>query len=252
MKIQYASDLHIEFSENNEFLKANLLKKVGDILILAGDIVPFKVLNRIDDFFQYLSDNFENTYWIPGNHEYYQYNLADKQGMFHEKIKKNVHLLNNVKLDINGIDFLFTTLWSHISPRNQWQIQSSMNDFHVIQNGDEILSIEQYNSLHNESISFLNNNISSGTAAKSIVVSHHAPTLMNYPEQYKGDVLNEAFAVELFDFIEKHQPDYWIYGHTHSNTDDFNIGKTCLVTNQLGYVGYNEHKDFEINRVFEL
>lgn len=252
MKLQYASDLHIEFPENKAFLKTHPLKSIGDILVLAGDIVPFAVLDKNLDFFSYLSDNFENTYWIPGNHEYYYYNLADKHGTFHEKIKSNVHLLNNCSLKINNIDFLFTTLWSHISPINQWYIHSSMNDFRVIKHGDDILSVEQYNLLHQESLEFLNNAFTSISTKKSVVVSHHVPTLMNYPPKYKGDALNDAFAVELFDFIEQNQPDLWIYGHTHGNVSDFNIGKTRLVTNQLGYLRSNEHALFNNDRFFKI
>jgi hypothetical protein len=57
--------------------------------------------------------------------------------------------------------------------------------------------------------------------------------------------INEAFGVELYDLIEKANADFWIYGHHHCNVPPFNIGKTKLLTNQLGYVHNDEHLLFD-------
>jgi len=244
MIIQYASDLHLEFPENKNFLKINPIKPEGDILILAGDIVPFAVMDKHKDFFKYVSDHFKTTYWIPGNHEYYYFDAATKCGTLNEKIRNNVFLVNNIAIQNENINFIFSTLWSKISPAYEWQIEHGVSDFHVIRYNGYRFSSVQFNQLHDESLLFIKQALHHNYTTKTVVVTHHVPTFLNYPEKYKGDALNEAFAVELFDLIEDSVADYWIYGHTHSNTPDFKIGHTKMLTNQLGYVKYNEHTSF--------
>ena len=252
MILQYASDLHLEFHENKEFLKSNPLKPKGGILLLAGDIVPFAVMDMHKDFFKYVSDHFETTYWIPGNHEYYHFDAAKKCGTFNEKIKSNVFLVNNTSIIQGDTRFLFSTLWSKIRPSLEWQIERQMNDFHVIMYKGNRLSSAHFNQLHSESLLFLTAELEKPFPGKTVVMTHHLPTLINYPEKYKGNVLNDAFAVELFDLIEAKGPDFWIYGHTHFNTPEFEIGKTKLVTNQLGYVKYGEHSQFQNDFCLEI
>ncbi|MBI5218294.1 MAG: metallophosphoesterase [Bacteroidia bacterium] len=244
MKIQYCSDLHLEFPENKKFLKNNPLLPRGDILLLAGDIVPFKVMDQHNDFFDYISSNFKTIYWVPGNHEYYYFDLAKKQGSFNEKIRDNIFLVNNFALQVQDIKFIFSTLWTHISAKNQWTVQKRLSDFYVIGFNNEKLIPIQYNKLHKDSLNFIKKELAVSKKEKKIVVTHHVPTFMHYPVKYKGDLLNEVFAVELYDLIEKSKIDYWIFGHHHENVAGFLIGKTKILTNQLGYVKYNEQKGF--------
>lgn len=252
MNIQYCSDLHLEFPENQAFLNSNPLKPAGEILILAGDIVPFAKMDKHSGFFDYLADNFETTYWIPGNHEYYRSDVSERSGTVNEKIRSNVLLINNQSVRINNTKLIFTTLWSHISPVHEWKIQKNMSDFHVITYQGRRFSPAIFNQLHEECRAFLLSALDETDDCETIVISHHVPTLFNYPQRYEESLLNEAFVVDLSELIESSGINYWIYGHTHANNSAFEVGKTRMLTNQLGYIEYNEHQDFNIAKIITI
>jgi len=252
MIIQYASDLHLEFPENKDFIKANPLQPKGDVLLLGGDIIPFGSIDRHKDFFNYVSDNFKMVYWIAGNHEYYGFDAAKKNGSFTEKIRDNVLLVNNVAIQHENVRFVFSTLWSKIRDYNQWQVERGMNDFRRIRYNEHRFNTDIYNQFHEDSMVFLQKELTSSNKLKTVVLTHHVPTLINYPAHFLGTPLNDAFAVELKDFIEIMEPDFWLYGHHHQNIPAFTIGKTKMLTNQLGYVGYGEHSEFDGSKVFKI
>jgi len=252
MNLQFASDLHLEFPDNKEFLGIKPLKPEGDILLLAGDIVPLYQMDKHSDFFNYLSDHFSVTYWLPGNHEYYHSDISQRSEYLNEKIRDNVFLVNNASMLAGNVNLIFTTLWTKISSRNQFEIQLRLSDFHVIKYNGRLLSVEQYNLMHDRCRSFLKEEFDKKKPGQTIVITHHMPTFLNYPEAYKGDALNEAFAVELSDLIETAEPEYWIFGHHHENKGEFKIGKTLLTTNQLGYVMYNEQEGFNKGKIIEI
>ena len=245
--IQYCSDLHLEFPENAAFIKRNPIQREAEILVLSGDIVPLKWKDKFDDFFNFVSDNFEKTYWIPGNHEYYHFDLFDKSGKLHESIKSNVFLVNNTSVIHDEKKLIFSTLWSKIREANKWVIEKTMNDFQLIHYKGFRFSAEQYNQLYDESIAFIQDEVKAAHSEKVLVFTHHCPTLMNYPPQYKGNNLNDAFATEHFEFIETSNIHAWVYGHTHCNTPEFKISNTRMLTNQLGYIEYDEQFGFRTN-----
>ncbi len=251
MKIQYCSDLHLEFPENKKYLSNNPIKPVGEVLLLAGDVVPFAVMDHHESFFDFVSDHFQTVYWLPGNHEYYHSDLADRCGLLNEKIRSNVWLVNNVVVNQRGFRFIFSSLWTMISLANRFSIQQSMSDFRVIRFNGRPFTPNDYNEQHESCLDFLKTELSQ-KIENTIVVSHHVPTFLNYPPQFKGDILNEAFAVELFDWIEPSGVNYWIYGHHHQPIPEFLIGNTKLLTNQLGYVRNKEHLGFKADAVIEL
>ena len=250
MKIQYCSDLHLEFPENRKFLSRNPLKPLGDVLVLAGDVVTFRELEKARDFIDFVSDHYSAVYWVPGNHEYYGSDISETPSPLRENIRQNVFLVNNQIVVHGGIRFVFTTLWSRISPLLEWDLQRSLSDFSAIAYGGEKFTPRRFTFLHEESLAFLKSALQEAVDMQTIVVTHHVPTLMNYPAVYKKSPLTEAFAVELFDLIETTDAACWIYGHHHVNTPAFRIGNTAMLTNQLGYVHHREHGTFRRDSKF--
>lgn len=97
MRIQYASDLHLEFRANSDYVLLNPLEVAGEVLVLAGDITLFgrnKYMNS--PFFDWCSENYKQTFIIPGNHEYYDgVDLSESLTDFEMMIRPNVRYLNN-------------------------------------------------------------------------------------------------------------------------------------------------------------
>jgi len=252
MKVQYCSDLHLEFVENYKLLKSSPLLPSGDILLLAGDIVPLLAVDKYPDFFDYVSDHFAYTYWVPGNHEYYFSDIGKYKKMLCEKIRDNVFLVNNTAVTHENVKFIFSTLWTQIATRTEWIIKRTLSDFHVIKCGENKFIPEQYNQLHRECLSYLQQEVAADHNKKTVVVTHHVPTHTCYPVRFAGDPMNSAFAVELTDFIESALIDYWIFGHHHCNVPAFTVGKTQLLTNQMGYVKKEENKNFLFDKIIEI
>jgi Icc-related predicted phosphoesterase len=251
MKVQYGSDFHLEFPENRKFLTRNPLKVVAEILVLAGDIVSFREMEKAREFFDFVSYHYSKVFWVPGNHEYYGSDITEKPVPLWEDVRYNVHLVNNQLVDYGGFRFIFSTLWSRISPLLGWDIQRSIADFSAISWAGGNFTSYRFGLLHRQSLKFLKNALQTAGGTQSIVVTHHVPTLMNYPSVYKNSPLTEAFAVELRDLIDVSGPNWWIYGHHHVNTPDFQIGRTRMLTNQLGYVHHHEHGSFRRDLVLK-
>lgn len=244
LSIQYCSDLHLEFKANENYLLQNPLVPKAEMLILAGDILLFKLFDKPCRFLDWCAANFEITYWIPGNHEYYHFDLANVKTPLHIKIRQNVILLNNQTVTYKNAELIFSTLWSHIPPQFEYIVQQSVNDFNFIKQNGKTITAKDFNALHKTDFDFLEGALAKPSDKQRIVVTHHVPTLMHYPEQYKNSNINSAFVVELFDTIVSSNAAYWIYGHHHCNTPALKIGSTTMLTNQLGYVQNNEHKLF--------
>jgi Icc-related predicted phosphoesterase len=251
MLFQFCSDLHLEFPENAAFLRQNPIRASSPVLILGGDILPFPQMHHFNWFFDSISGEFDQVYWIPGNHEYYFDDASARSGAFQEFIRPNVLLCNQHSLELNGYKLLLCTLWSNIQPKFRLLIQHRLSDFHVVRYGREGFTPEQFTALHRADLRFLREELQKKSMPTGIV-THHAPTFHHYNPSFQNDPVNQAFGTELSDFILEHEPAFWLFGHTHYNPGPFKLGLTQLETNQLGYLRHGEQKRFDLQMVFGL
>jgi Icc-related predicted phosphoesterase len=251
MRIQYCSDLHLEFDKNSKYLVKNPLKVGGDIMILAGDIVPLHDEFLNDPFFDFVSKNFRQVFWVPGNHEYYYRSISDYGISYNFKLRENINVLNNTNLEFEGIHYIFSTLWTRISEVNEKYIEQNVSDFECIANGDKKFRVADFNRLHEESLDFIKKSVEH-IRERSVIVTHHLPSFLCNKAVHNRSIINEAFCVDLTEFIETCNANFWIYGHSHFNQKPLHIGKTILLTNQLGYVQQKEQEGFRFNAYFSI
>ena len=130
MRIQYMSDLHLEFQENSRYLKHNELPVTGDVLVLAGDIFYLKdKIAPLTKFWKWASENYRQVLIVPGNHEYYNYSDVMERGLqWRWMFRENVGYYQNQVVRIDDTDFVLSTLWSR--PLHQLHFHQVLNGFH--------------------------------------------------------------------------------------------------------------------------
>ncbi len=258
MKIQYVSDIHLEFHN-----KIPNIEPIGDVLVLAGDIgYPFSGL-----YSQLLIDvnnKFNRVYIITGNHEFYNY--GKNKGKSMDEIISQIYSiidtykLSNVKFLYQSSDdyqtenelvrFVGCTLWTKI--KNPMYL---INDFESIPDMD----VDLYNELNNDDVEYLNRvideteyeKVNNVINIKLVIITHHMPSYNIIDSKFKiGDMnnYNQCFANKL-DSIIKDPITLWVYGHTHIPRID-KINGVNVVCNPIGYP--NENKVKEYNKIIEI
>jgi predicted phosphodiesterase len=240
MRIITYSDLHLEFGSGWMLPPdAN-----GDVMILAGDIIRAKDYDPLDHL---LGKWKKPVLYVMGNHEYYTRRpmneedkefkawLADK----HPRVK----LLLDEEVSIGGVNFFGGTMWTDFNTSDAHAMkiaQDEINDFRLICNPDETsFRPADAVALHENFKSKLLNWFGKDLTGPRVVITHSAPVI-NPNTKHRGSPFMPAFnSLDMVEVIERHQPTLWVYGHTHE-CDDQTIGKTRIISNQLGYPGnYN-------------
>jgi len=215
-------------------------------LILAGDISIFNTdSNTKDPFWDWASDNYREVIVAFGNHEFYgKKDLAKMEDGFEVEIKKNVHYYYNKVVTIDDIDIIVSTLWSKIE-KNQEIIETKVSDYKKIYYNEKLVTPSEITQEHEKCLKFIEKALKESQAKHKIVVTHYVPSELLVDPKFKDTPYQDAFSVELTDFIKNCNADYWIFGHSHSNVKKVTIGKTKCICNQMGYTFRCEHLTFD-------
>jgi Icc-related predicted phosphoesterase len=236
LRILSFSDLHLEFRPGT---LDGFDRLEGDVLVLAGDIVNLMDPRSLDHLLKQWS---KPVVYVIGNHELYTRRpMRAEASTFKSWLAENhlhVHLLCDEAITIEGVNFFGGTMWTDFncsSPLDMQIASEQINDFELIyRTRTQRLTPEDTVTMHSSYKGKLLEWFAKGPASPQVVVSHHAPVI-NPATKYRTSPLQPAFnSLDMVPVIEEFQPDLWIYGHTHE-CDDQMLGKTHIISNQLGY-----------------
>jgi Icc-related predicted phosphoesterase len=251
MKILILSDLHLEF--------ASLTPPASkvDVVILAGDIW------KKDQGIYWARETWPEIpiIYVAGNHEFYRTErnacLSAVRSSAHEA---NVHFLENDEIVIEGVRFLGCSLWTdfelfiktHSKEAAIERCIQCLADFRWIVEGAEPFSPDDAMRLFHESAAWLTRKLMNEPFdGKTVVITHHLPSMRSVAPQYANDLSSAGFASNLdalFGYSE-----LWIHGHTHTSFDYIAKG-TRVICNPRGYIlrGKAENPTFNPELVIKV
>jgi len=246
MKVGVISDLHYEFGECDIHFSEPM-----DVLVVAGDVAtkPSMVALNLAVLQKMVQ---APVVFVLGNHEYYGKRLPESAKYYQSSlaIVPDVHMLNKAEWVYQDVRFIGATLWSDLSnPMDAMSARAGISDYHAIENDEGyLLTPEDTTNEWHKTKKYLTDRLYN-YSGKTVVVTHHAPSLITTPERFRGNKLSPAFSSNLDNLIEDTEPDLWVYGHDH-HTAEHKIGNTRLVSCQAGYP-YEREEPIKI-RVIEI
>ena len=93
MRIQYASDLHLELYMKTTFDET--IVPNADYLVLCGDIAKLDCVN-LRPFLEYCSEKWKKVFWIPGNEEIWGHHNDESTSL--QKMYVLVSSYKNIKV----------------------------------------------------------------------------------------------------------------------------------------------------------
>jgi Icc-related predicted phosphoesterase len=247
IKIQFASDLHLEFEHSPSARLALPVARDATALVLAGDV--HSDLDGLDTFVRPLATRVP-VILVAGNHEYFTHEFESHREALRAWAAgiPDVHFLENDSVEVDGVTFLGATLWSNFDdarPALLKEAISMMTDYAVIADRTDPsgrLRPERILREHQQSIDFLERELRTRDRARTVIVTHHAPSLRS--TRQKGEDWDCLYGSDLDAMIESCGPALWIHGHVHDSFE-YTIGGTTVVCNPRGYLGYGENPRFD-------
>lgn len=250
INIQFASDLHIEFKNDEIPDPLKYIIPSSNILVLAGDIGSFYKIQQLHGFLERLCPLFEIVIYVPGNHEYYTVQnlkalpmskLLDKLYEI-EKTIKNLYILNQTSVIIGDVCITGCTLWS--------ETKVSIPKFIVRIYG---MTDEIYNKKFINDVKYINKMIDycKEQQLKLVVVTHHCPTYKILDNNKMRDRYVSLYASNLDNMLSKEKIHTWICGHIHKNFNIITEDGTRVVGNQYGKPK-DKITDYNKNLVIEI
>jgi len=263
------SDLHYELMSrevrNDLSQPANI-----DLLIVAGDY------HRAARVVAHARAQFPELPFImvPGNHEHYKTGLSVSKSIERMRLdaktdreanSRITHVLENETVELTfreeKIRIIGATLWTDFAVLHDFAGHSSyaasaMNDFVYI-NGEAEFELSPLETVawHNASRAFIRGELEKPFDGKTVVATHHLPSMRSVPQRFKYDPLTPAFASACDDLLD-FGADLWVHGHTHDSAD-YMVGRTRVVCNPRGYSDWSgeaniENKSFNPGLVITL